>query len=38
MTRRETFEAWAAAVCCALMAIVTGLYIVGLPLGVIFGW
>lgn len=34
-TRRDTFEAWAAAVVGGLLVILIGLYIIGLPVPVI---
>lgn len=35
MTRKETIESWVAAIFCAIIAVLTGLYIVGLipPIG-----
>lgn len=35
MTRKETIESWAAAIFCGIIAVLTGLYIVGLipPIG-----
>lgn len=38
MTRRENIESWAAAIVCGILAILVGLYIVGLipPIGGLF--
>lgn len=39
MTRKESIESWAAAIVCGILAVLTGLYIVGLipPIGGFFG-